>query len=96
MVLYNLLIGWLLRRYGYRAITLWPLVFLASPSLRQDKRLMRHEAEHLRQQKKLWILPFYILYIYEYLKGRFRGLTHDAAYRGISFEVEARKAEVIS
>jgi len=64
----------------FRGITLFPFIILKSKDLLQDKKLINHEKIHLRQQIELLIIPFYIIYLIEYiLKG----------YRGISFEREA-------
>ncbi len=63
---------------GYKAITLWPFVFYRGTY--PTSRTIRHEAIHGRQQKELLIIPFFIIYLIEYL---FKG------YRNISFEEEA-------
>jgi len=93
VIVYFPWLAFFLRRTGYRAITLWPLVFIVERTLSREDRLMRHERIHLRQQLELGVLPFYIMYILEYLLGRLSGLTHDAAYRGIRFEREAFQNE---
>lgn len=53
-------------------------------------RLIRHEEIHLAQQRELWHVGFYLIYMVEFLcrlvAARFRW---DKAYRGISFEREA-------
>ncbi|WP_017731637.1 hypothetical protein [Nafulsella turpanensis] len=48
-----------------------------------------HERIHLLQQAELLILPFYCLYLAEYLIGLARGNSHYQAYRAVSFEREA-------
>ena len=63
---------------GYKAITLYPFVFYKGsfPTF----TTLNHENIHGRQQKELLIIPFYIIYLIEFL---FKG------YRNISFEKEA-------
>lgn len=72
-----------------RAITLYPFIFLSAARDKTDRPLINHERIHLRQQLELWVIPFYLLYLGEYLLYRLRGLSHAAAYRHISFEREA-------
>jgi hypothetical protein len=52
--------------------------------------LMVHELTHLQQWRRLGPLRWARVYFGDYLRGRRSGLDHHAAYRGISFEVEAR------
>lgn len=54
-----------------------------------SKVLINHERIHFKQQVELFILPFYIWYIFEYLILRISGKTPNQAYRNISFEKEA-------
>ena len=61
------------------------LVKCKSPS----KVLINHERIHFKQQIELFILPFYIWYVIEYLIHRISGQTPEYAYRNISFEKEA-------
>jgi hypothetical protein len=93
MTVFLWIVSKLLLRGGYRAITLWPFVFLADRSLNGNSRLMRHERIHLRQQAELAVILFYIIYVYDYLMGRIKGLDHDRAYRNIRFEREAFQNE---
>jgi len=72
-----------------RAITLYPFVLIRRKEDKHNQRLLNHERIHLKQQKELWVLPFYICYLWEYLKGRLSGKNHYQAYRNISFEKEA-------
>ena len=87
-----LLVPWLVKWITFdfaRAITLFPFIFLKRPEDKTNRRLINHEQIHLRQQLELFVVPFYLLYLAEYLIGRMRGLGHEAAYRSISFEQEA-------
>lgn len=72
-----------------RAITLYPFVFVSKKADLHDSVLVNHEKIHLRQQRELLVLTFYVLYLAEYGKGRWKGLSHYEAYRQISFEQEA-------
>ena len=54
-----------------------------------SKVLINHERIHFKQQIELFILPFYIWYVLEYVIYRLRGQTPNQAYRNISFEKEA-------
>ena len=72
-----------------RAITLYPLVLVSNASDLHDPVLVNHEKIHLRQQRELLVLPFYLLYLMEYGIGRRRGMSHYDAYQQISFEREA-------
>lgn len=70
-------------------LSLWPFIFLKNGSLKQDNVLINHEKIHLRQQKELLILPFYILYLIEWLLRTVWYLDSYRAYQNISFEREA-------
>lgn len=51
--------------------------------------LLNHERIHIRQQLELLILPFFVLYIGEWLILVWKYKNRDRAYRNISFEKEA-------
>ena len=68
------------------AITLYPFVFVRDES---NDITNNHESIHLAQQKELWVIPFYILYLYEYFKNKMSGMDNHSAYMNISFEREA-------
>lgn len=61
----------------YRAITIWPFCFYKGAI---DLVTQNHERIHARQQLELLIIPFYIIYFFEWI---FKG------YRNVSFEKEA-------
>jgi hypothetical protein len=73
----------------YSAITLWPFIVYRSQEKASIKTINNHERIHLKQQLELLILPFYIIYLIEYLINLFYYFKHDKAYRSISFEKEA-------
>jgi hypothetical protein len=74
-------------------IVLFGFVFLnkRSKSLKNDEFtvLLNHERIHIRQQLELLFLPFFILYIGEWLVLLLKYKNRDLAYRNISFEKEA-------
>ena len=70
------------------AITLYPFIIARD---RLGITTYNHEKIHLVQQRELWILGFYILYVWYWLKARIKGLSNDDAYRFIPFEKEAYK-----
>lgn len=74
---------------NYGAINLFG-VLLAKPSMPLTPEVMNHEAIHTAQMRELLYLPFYIVYILEWLWRLVaaRGNTFKA-YRNISFEREA-------
>jgi len=73
------------------AITLYPFIILKNNNLKTNSTLINHEKIHLKQQIELLIIPFYILYLFEYIIRRFQYSTHHEAYCNISFEREAYK-----
>ncbi len=74
---------------GFDAITLFGLV-LTRDRRRVTPDVLRHELIHCRQQLEWLYIPFYILYLGEWLWQllRHRGDTRRA-YRAITFEREA-------
>lgn len=77
----------------YVGLTLWPVIILKENRLKQDDVLINHERIHLKQQLELFILPFYIWYLIEWLIGVMRFRNFNEAYRNISFEKEAYQNE---
>ena len=74
------------------AITLFPFV-LVLKGVKLNQRLVRHEKIHLAQQVELLVVPFYVLYLAEYLAKRMYYRNHYLAYKNISFEREAYRHE---
>ena len=72
-VIYNKIIPF----KGFDAITLWPFIFARE---QLTDIVINHENIHGRQQLELLIIPFYIIYLIEWI---FKG------YKNISFEKEA-------
>lgn len=63
------------------------------PDAPQALRLLAHEVTHVAQWAQAGALRFLARYLADYVRGRWRGLSHDAAYRAIGQEVEARRVE---
>jgi hypothetical protein len=85
---------WWLRLFLHRdtiAITLGRRIYIAAG--RENEALLRHELVHVRQAGELGVVRFLQRYVAEYIRNRRRGMSHDDAYRAISFEVEALAAE---
>lgn len=75
--------------FGFaNGITLFPFVLIA-PTVRLSRRMVIHERIHLRQQKEMLVLPFYLQYLLEYGVGLLKFGSRYQAYRHISFEQEA-------
>ncbi len=74
------------------AITLFGLV-LTRNSKRIDKYVLNHELIHCQQQLEWLYLPFFILYVAEWLWYLIKYRNSDKAYRSISFEREAYSNE---
>lgn len=70
-------------------LSLWPFIILKEDSLKDDTVLINHERIHLQQQRELLILPFYLLYISEWLLRTVLYMDSYRAYQNISFEREA-------
>lgn len=75
------------------AVTIFPFVLVRTKDMAQDKVLMNHEYIHLSQALELLVLPFYILYILEFLLRFIYYRNFQRAYKNISFEREAYKNE---
>lgn len=54
-----------------------------------DRDVLNHERIHNAQQRELLYLPFYILYLIEWLIKLLRYRNNHRAYMAISFEREA-------
>ncbi|MGI8984746.1 MAG: hypothetical protein ACR2HM_09490 [Acidimicrobiales bacterium] len=76
---------------GSAAITLGSVVSVRR-RYAADTRLLRHEAEHVRQWRELGAVGFTRQYLGAYLRWRRQGFGHQAAYRLIPLEVEAEAA----
>ena len=70
-------------------MAIFPFVLIKYAKLEADRQIINHELIHLRQQIELLIIPFFMLYLLNYLFNLIRYRNHDRAYRNIIFEREA-------
>lgn len=68
------------------AITLYPFIIAKEPL---PVTIYNHEKIHLVQQRELWLVGFWFLYVWYWLKARAKGLNGSDAYYAIPFEKEA-------
>ena len=68
------------------ALTLYPFI-ISREEMSAD--VLNHESIHIAQQKELFVLFFYILYGWDYLKGFIKYKDKELAYYRIRFEQEA-------
>lgn len=71
---------------NYYAINLCGIIFAKGPC---DKYVINHEKIHTHQMLELLIIPFYILYVIEWLIRLVQYKNLFKAYKNISFEREA-------
>jgi hypothetical protein len=71
---------------GAGGITLYPFI-LVKPTYSQ--RLLNHEKIHIKQQLEMLIIPFYIVYLLNWIFNLIRYRNSDVAYRNVVFEKEA-------
>ncbi len=88
MIIYNSKLAKLFRVNG---ITLYPFIFIMYTKEDCPQWLLDHEQVHIEQQLRWWIIPFYVVYLWDYCKFRLKGCNHKTAYKFIRFEVEAYK-----
>lgn len=70
-------------------ITLYPFIIYRKPKEEVEQETHNHEMIHIYQQRELWVIGFYILYVGYWLKNKLKGQDHLTAYANIPFEVEA-------
>ena len=83
-VIYNRLIPF----KGYKCVNLFGVLFVRE-GCTMTATDYNHEAIHTTQMKELLYVPFYLLYVLEWLWHLIRLRDTRAAYRAISFEREA-------
>lgn len=93
---------WWLRPWMGRniiGITLGRTIYLSSSIVQRSEesidRLLRHELAHVAQVNRLGLARFLWFYVTEFLLHLKRERSVEAAYRRISFEVEAAAAEEV-
>ena len=75
------------------AITLWPFI-IVNPEHESD-RLINHEKIHIAQQEEMWVLGFYAVYLWDWIRNLIRTKSTRQAYMAIRFEQEAYAKEGI-
>lgn len=70
----------LLKGSRIRAMAIFPFILLRNKEDKSNNVLINHERIHLRQQREMLVIPFYIWYAIESIFRK---------YRNISFEKEA-------
>ncbi|WP_081615903.1 hypothetical protein [Capnocytophaga cynodegmi] len=78
---------------GYRAITLYPFIFVRERMDKNNAVLINHERIHLRQQAELLVVFFYLWYLLDFLWKYAKYRNWNRAYRNIIFEREAYNNE---
>jgi hypothetical protein len=74
-------------------MALFPFILIHDEKLKANKTLIRHENIHLQQQIELLVIPFYLLYVINYLVNLLQYKNHQQAYIKIIFEREAYQHE---
>lgn len=77
------------RKLPAAAMAIYPFILLKRKEYKNDLILVNHEKIHHRQQIELLVIPFYVLYLLNYVLNLLRFKSHDKAYSGIFFEKEA-------
>jgi hypothetical protein len=75
-------------------ITLGRHIFLDERYEGDADALVRHELMHVRQATRLGLVRFFAQYAKEWVVALARTRNLNAAYAGLSFEIEARRAEI--
>lgn len=78
---------------GYRGMAVFPFVLVKYDFDKTNEVFVNHEKIHLKQQLELLIIPFFVLYLLEYLIRLIQYKNAALAYRNISFEREAYARE---
>lgn len=83
---------WFCKLIGVRGIMLYPFCIVNN---KKNKNLVRHEKIHFKQANELWVIPFYVMYLIDYLNQKKKvkhlnaNIRHHIAYRAMYFEQEA-------
>ena len=75
-------------------ITLWPFIFIRKDlnlDPERKKILINHERIHIAQQRELFVLIFYLMYVFYWITGLIKFRNAKEAYMEIPFEKEAYK-----
>jgi hypothetical protein len=74
-------------------MAIFPFILVQNKQLKHDEVLLRHETIHIWQQIELLVVPFYLLYLFNYVINRIKYKNHNQAYLNIIFEREAYTCE---
>lgn len=77
---------------GFKAINLFGVLFVRGKAPLSDSDV-NHESIHTSQMRELLYIPFYVIYLIEWVKRMLEGRDAIDAYRNISFEKEAYQNE---
>ena len=80
------LVSWF---FPVAGITIWPFI-IVNPEY-ENERLINHESINIHQQTELWVLGFYIVYLWDWVRFLIRTSNPKQAYMMIRFEREAYK-----
>ena len=71
------------------AITLYPYIIFSKKAEDVSPITVNHEMIHIEQQKELWVIGFYLLYVLYWIKNLIKYRNSSQAYMNIPFEIEA-------
>ncbi|AMR30948.1 hypothetical protein A0256_05660 [Mucilaginibacter sp. PAMC 26640] len=83
----------IVRFLNVSGMALWPFILVSDSKALNDEVVLNHERIHLRQQAELLVIPFYVLYLLNYLCNLAIYRQHYKAYFNIVFEREAYQKE---
>ncbi len=66
---------------SYTGLTIWPFIFMVDPD---DIKLLKHEMVHIGQQKRGWLIGFYIKYFYYQCKYGYENNPYEIEARNVS------------
>ena len=81
---------------GAEAITLYPYIFFKRDFnyyMITQPTILRHELEHIYQAERMLVVPFYIMYLWEWVKNLIKHGPNYWAYYYIKYEISARATE---
>lgn len=74
---------------GYKAMAIYPFIFIRNEHKEHiTEETINHELIHFEQQKELAIIPFFVIYIIEWILKLFT--YGNKSYNNISFERESK------
>lgn len=84
-------ISWIFKLFviNAAAFAFYPFIVIKKKEYINNKIMINHEMIHLKQQKELFVLMFYVLYFYYFMKNWVLTRNTKKAYFLIPFELEA-------